>query len=292
MLAVGATMLPHLSAGATTGTRARKSRFTLWQLPLHQTATQGNSYVFRTDNGQIVVMDGGMPSEAEYLRGFLAMLGNSVEAWFISHPHIDHIGALNEFLKSPGEIRIKTVYHSPLSEEFYNKVEPDNRNITDEFYKNLKKTGIQVVDITAPGLTVDIDRVTFKILAVKNEEFTNNAYNNSSMVVKVWDAARSAVFLGDAGVEEGKKIMNSSLFDEYNCDFLQMAHHGQNGVNRDFYRAVKFNACLWPTPLWLWNNDPGTGYNTGKWNTVETRKWMDEIGIKKHFVAAEGLCVI
>jgi len=27
-----------------------------------------------------------------------------------------------------------------------------------------------------------------------------------------------------------------------------MSHHGQNGVSMDFYRKVKFRACLWPTP--------------------------------------------
>ncbi|MDR1746736.1 MAG: MBL fold metallo-hydrolase [Tannerella sp.] len=285
-IASGAVLLPKAVLGET---QSRKSQFTLWQLPLHQNHSQGNSYVFRTAKGKVIVMDGGVAPEAGYLRGFLAALGNDVEAWFLSHPHADHIGALNEILKNPDGINIKSIYHSEFSEEFYNKVEPDSRALTVDFYENLKKTPAQVTDVKTPGLTVEIDRVTFKMLSVKNEEFTNNAYNNSSMVIRVSDAARSAVFLGDAGIEEGDKILASAYRKDLDCDYLQMAHHGQNGVSRDFYRTVKFKACLWPTPMWLWNNDPGTGYNTGIWKTVETRSWVKEIGVEKHYVAAEGL---
>lgn len=32
------------------------------------------------------------------MRGFIGALGNEVEAWFISHPHDDHMGALSVIL--------------------------------------------------------------------------------------------------------------------------------------------------------------------------------------------------
>ena len=47
--------------------RDRDDTFTLWQLP-SQVNTIGNSYVIRTDDGQIIVMDGGMKEEEGYLR--------------------------------------------------------------------------------------------------------------------------------------------------------------------------------------------------------------------------------
>ena len=85
-------------------------RFTLWQLP-SQINTIGNSYVFRTDKGRIVVMDGGVREEASYLRGFLAALGNEVEAWIVTHPHFDHVGALTEILNNPAYILKKYIIH-------------------------------------------------------------------------------------------------------------------------------------------------------------------------------------
>ena len=276
---------------------ASSTDFTLWQIPLHQTQTQGNSYVFQMNDGKVVVMDGGVAQEAGYLRGFLGALGNEVEAWFISHPHSDHIGACNEILKNPDGIQIKTIYHSEFSKDFYAKVEPGSRELTEEFYANLRKPDWQeadssVVDVTEPGLTVKIGQTHFKILDVKDESVTNNAYNNSCMVIRVWDDARSVVFLGDAGVEQGDRLLNGPFRKELDCDFLQLAHHGQRGVRKEFYRAIKFNACLWPTPLWLYNNDAGKGFNTHTWETVEIRNLMDELGIEKHFIGWQGLGVV
>ncbi|MDR1964379.1 MAG: MBL fold metallo-hydrolase [Planctomycetaceae bacterium] len=268
------------------------SDFTLWQLPLHQSPAQGNSYVFRTTKGKVIVMDGGVPDEAGYLRGFLAALGNEVEAWFLSHPHTDHIGALHEILKKPDGIKINSIYHSEFSKEFYEKVEPQAMPRTIDFYDRLKKRENPATNIQEPGLVIDIDNVKFKILAVKNEELTVNAYNNSSMVIRVWDSVRSVLFLGDAGAEEGDKILLSPFRNELDSDFVQMAHHGQRGVRKEFYQSFKFKACLWPTPLWLYNNDQGKGFNTANFETVKTREWMKEAGIQKHFVSADGLYVI
>ena len=32
----------------------------------------------------------------------------------------------------------------------------------------------------------------------------------------------------------------------------------------------------------------GTGYNTGTWTTIETRKWMDELNVKEHYIEKDG----
>jgi hypothetical protein len=163
---------------------------------------------------------------------------------------------------------------------------------TIDFYDRLKKGTAHVIDVQEPGLVVEIDNVKFKILAVKNEELTVNAYNNSSMVIRVWDSVRSVLFLGDAGVEEGDKILLGPFRNELDSDFVQMAHHGQRGVSKEFYQSFKFKTCLWPAPLWLYNNDRGDGFNTSNLETIKTREWMKELGIEKHFVGGDGLFVI
>ena len=79
---------------------------------------------------------------------------------------------------------------------------------------------------------------------------------------------------------------------DLDCDYLQVAHHGQRGVRESFYKTIKFSACLWPTPSWVYNNDIGGGFNTHTLETIHTRKWMDEIGIKTHYKSFEGLTKI
>ena len=76
------------------------------------------------------------------------------------------------------------------------------------------------------------------------------------------------------------------------CDYLQMAHHGQQGCDERFYRSIRFRACLWPTPLWVWNNDVGEGFNTAWMKTIDTRRWMDEIGIEEHYPSWQGIVKI
>ena len=56
----------------------------------------------------------------------------------------------------------------------------------------------------------------------------------------------------------------------------------------DIYKFIKPKICLWCAPDWLWNNDKGEGFNSGPWKTIETRKWMDEIGAIANFPAAYG----
>lgn len=279
-----------LTLGIFSASSGMQSNFVLWQLP-SQINTIGNSYVFRMDDGKVVVMDGGVKEETSYLRGFLAALGNRVEVWFVSHPHPDHIGALNEILKSPGEIEIKKVCLSEFSPAFC-KLEPDYQVVAEDFYSNLKKSGIPVVNFTQPGLVIQVDQTTFKILCVKNEDITVNPYNNSCMVIRVGDDVKSMVFLGDAGREEGNRLLNGPYRKDLDCDYLQMAHHGQKGVSKDFYRSVKFNACLWPSPSWVYNNDEGKGFNTNTFETVDIRNLVDSLGIKKNYVSCKGLCKI
>jgi hypothetical protein len=132
------------------------------------------------------------------------------------------------------------------------------------------------------------------------------------MVIRFSDAKKSVMFLGDLGVEGGKKLLAGPFKDRLHADYLQMAHHGQNGCNEDLYRAVKPDYCLWPTPRWLWDNDreelgreingnlsgnraampPGRGKGTGPWQTLVVRGWMEKLGVRKNYVAADGLCRI
>lgn len=147
----------------------------------------------------------------------------------------------------------------------------------------------EVVDLREPGLALKIDGLNLKVLGVTNEEFRTNPYNNSSTIIRAWDRDKSVVFLGRRGVECGDKVLAGPYRDDLNCDYLQMAHHGQQGCSEEFYKSIRFRACLWPTPTWVWNNDNGTGINTHNLKTFDTRRWMDEIGITEHHISWQGL---
>lgn len=283
-------LLFFLIIGTLAASSKPKSNFTLWQLP-SQINTIGNSYVFKMSDGKVAVMDGGVSEEADYLRGFLAALGNHVDIWFISHPHGDHIGAITEILKEPKGLKIDLVVHSGFSPE-HRKTEPGSTEKANGFYEALAQSGIPQENMTEAGKVFQLDQTQFKILDVKNEDITVNPFNNSCMVVRVWDTKKSMVFLGDSGAEQGDRLLNGPYRDELDCDYLQMAHHGQQGVSKEFYRTIKFKACLWPTPSWVYNNDAGKGFNTHILKTIEIRDLVDSLGIKEQYISFQGLSKI
>ena len=285
---LSAASLPINSLASSKKTMQKGSGFTMWQLNT-QCNEIGNSYVFLTREGQVVVMDGGCSKDEYYLRGFLAHMGNHVHTWFISHPHSDHMDSLISILKEPRGITINRIVHSPFTEDLINS-EPDYAAHCRHFYHLLLQVNnIEIVELNSPGWTEDIGGLNFKILGVSNPEIIHNGYNNSSMIIKVWDKKKSILFLADAGEECGDKLLSSPFRQELDCDYVQMAHHGQRGCRQSFYQSIHFRACLWSTPQWVWDNNTGNGPGTGHLKTEETRQWMKEKGITEHHVSWKGL---
>lgn len=268
-----------------------KASATLWQLP-EQTRTQMMSYVVKTSKGGVIVIDGGVAGDASYLKAFIKRLGSHVEAWFITHPHIDHCSALAAILSDPDGILVGRMYASLPSVEWVHENEPGGSSVLRAFNQATSEAG-KCVNELVPGELLTFDEVCIEVLAVKNPEIRANALNNSSVVLRVSDPRKSVLFLGDLGPEAGEKLLASKYAKRLRADYVQMAHHGQNGVTEDFYKAVSPSYCLWATPKWLWENDQGKGPGTGPWKTLEVRAWMEKMQIKRNYVTwIDGLVEI
>ena len=258
-----------------------KGGFQLWQIASQEDKI-GNSYVMRTQNGKIIVMDGGYKEETTYLRGFLTAMGGVVDMWIVSHPHPDHTGVLLEMLKNPKGIEIKSICNSRFTEQLLDS-EKSGKHAR-ELYNAISNSKIKEISPVL-GSTMDIDGMKIKFLGVTNGDILVNPFNNSSLVMRVWDKKNSVLFLNDAGVECGDKALSLNPITDFYCDYIQMAHHGQAGVSENFYRKAKFRACLWPTPTWVYNNDCGKGFNTHILQTITTRDWIEDLGIKEQYVS-------
>lgn len=257
----------------------KKGHFSLMQIS-SATDTIGNSYLLRTKGGKVIMMDGGYASDVPKLRGKLADAGNHVDLWFISHPHEDHMEALATILADPRGITIDKVVYSRVTDKVL-EWEPECGEHARGYYRAMDNTveRTDFVNLHRPFERFDIDGIGIMILGVDHPGFKKLNFNNQSMVVRVWDDSKSVVFLGDAEVECGEALL-ASCREYLDCDYLQMAHHGQQGVSEEFYKSINFHACLWPTPSWVWNAEEG-----GWLRTWETRRWMDEKGITEHHVS-------
>ena len=180
-IAAAGLMLSDIVIGAVQSDKRRKDAgkssgyFTLLQLA-SATDNIGNSYVLQTRKGSVIVMDGGLKTDSRKLMKVLKEKGSRVTAWFLSHPHGDHIGALNEILKNREELQIDTIYHSRFPEDLIKR--EGGSALVHEFYERLAVLKDTVVeDIQETGRIIDIDGVKFMILGVTNPEITVNPYN-------------------------------------------------------------------------------------------------------------------
>ncbi|MCQ2157918.1 MAG: MBL fold metallo-hydrolase [Bacteroidales bacterium] len=242
----------------------------------------GNSYIIKTSGGKVIVLDGGPEGDAPHLRSLLKnKYGGTVDQWWVSHPHSDHIGALLEILRQPQGITVKEVYHSrfpeglgKLEQGTWNKYAVPLYDILDN------STTIKTTDLQSPGGLFEIDGIYIKVVGVTNPELTVNTegtspYNNSSMIIRVWDDSKSFLFLGDAQQECGDKLLtkNSRFYKYLTADYVQVAHHGQQGVKESFYKSITFKKCLWPTPEWVFNP------KLSSLQTENTKRWLRNKGV-------------
>ena len=273
---------------------------------LHMLAQRGDDFfrvqmmgfLLETDHHHFIMIDGGNKQDTDYFHGYIQALAGqhpTIDKWFLTHPHNDHTDVLYEMRRHfPNELTIKQLIYDFHPYEFidkYDRVSSFTAKEMEELLPGILAGGTEVVR-PKPGDVFEDDGVRIEILRVRDPELSENCINNSSMVFRVDVNVKSVLFLGDLGVEAGYEVIKNVPREKLKVDYIQMAHHGQNGANEDFYNACEFHACLWCTPVWLWNNDAGNGFNTHCFKTIETRGWMEKRGIKEHYIAMNGTQVI
>ena len=239
--------------------------------------------------GHTVVFDGGTVHDGEQMIRFLKETGRTfVDAWFFTHPHHDHVGCM-EYLRQKGEgICVKTVYHAfpdlekgPFSTLFRSEFEG-------QLWKGIWEWDSAFsVHRVKEGDLFDFGDFKIRVLRTFHPDLVD--INNSSTVYRIEGTEKSILILGDLGVPGGEDVKRRCPQSLLKADYTQMAHHGQGGVSKEFYEYIGVKRCIWPTPLWLWNNDRGEGFDTGPYLTVRTREWMDEMGVTEHIVEKDGI---
>ena len=260
-------------------------------MPKSATDTICESYVFQSETATIVI-DGGFESETESLYALIKSLGGNVDAWFFSHPHDDHYGAFCGVMKEHAdEIHVKALYYNFPADELIIENAPRFADATRKYLPMIREltaaNSIPVITMHK-GDVYDFGDFSIHVLREPDVSITNNFINNSTTVFRLDSNGRRIMFLGDLGVEGGEQLLATVPAEELKSEFVQMAHHGQQGVEKPVYDVISPDFCLWNTPTWLWDNMGDNGYDTGKYKTVIVRGWMSEIGIKKHYVNMNG----
>lgn len=275
---------------------------TIYFLP-STTGMQSLSMVIKNTQGEIYIIDGGYDSEdygdddAKLLFDVISDLCDgedlTIKGWFFTHPHSDHIGVFADFVGKYGsQVSIDTIYYSWSEQESWYKQFTETPDVSIDLvnkFKNAIPNGTTVVEPKV-GDTYNFGSFTFDILyspANDNYPFTGNDainFNNLSLVIKMTTNEKSILFLGDAGVAAGQWLLANCSSSELKADIVQMAHHGQAGVNENVYQAIDPDVALWNCDRAVYEND------NGNLQTLVVRGWMEKLGTT-NYVSKDGIYI-
>ena len=272
---------------------------------LYQLAPEKNSlmqsYVIKTANGKLIVIDGGIDGEGlerdPYMPAALrAIMGVDegeyfeVEAWFLSHAHKDHIYELSKMLRdysAESNYKINNIYFdfpefgsaeyagqngdmaaSQIKENLNKYGEVIGAAVKDgsTYYDDINGAVINS-EAVAKGLSFEIDGVKIDVLQTWDPADGTSNVNDTSLVLRVHIGEQTVLVLNDLGSNGGRRLL-ATYRDQLKSDMVQMAHHGQAGVNKDVYDAIDADVHLWPTPIWVWNNANGI------YQIDDVRQWL------------------
>ena len=251
------------------------------------------SYIIDCPDGGTIVIDGGLycAQDADNLYAELCKRGKKVDLWFFTHCHIDHYGAWMMLAERGGfDIDIgKLCFNFPSKEWLCTK---EDRHYTEKFFSLIENGHFNIVTAHANDV-FSCGGVSVEVLSEPTSYKNYRTINPTSIILKAHFPKRSVLFLGDFDTDAEDDYKAAFSIEKLKCDIVQMAHHGQGGVSRDFYGLISPKYCLYPTPNWLWENNSSCfgereTRGQGSFATPLTRLWMAELGVIRSFHAGDG----
>lgn len=248
------------------------------------------SVVMKSSDGKVIVIDGGWKDDAEHLLSVIREFGGTVDAWLITHPQADHVGAIITILREhKDEINIKNFYYNFYDKMWYRKVDEKEigsvSQLIDEFEKlpeEVKHSSMVRDDVVTLS-----DNLSFRVMNSPVPTRDRYAVNASGLMYDITIDSKHFIILGDMAAQVGDVLVSWGVLDGVVCDYVQLAHHGQEGVSRSFYEKLAPKNAIWPTPKWLFESTEESGYET-----YATKVWMQELKVNNNYAATEHDVVI
>lgn len=225
--------------------------------PAYFSVDCGMAYVIRVRDGRFILIDScaGEYEEADHLWDILVSQCETgqtpvIAAWFITHPHRDHFGGFVEFMKKYRDrVRLDSIVYSWASEDICPlPVGSDSPAEFDRMVEALRET-VRVIEPYTGQKFVYGDTVFDVLFTWQDlvpEKIPN--VNDTSLVMRMEMNGRRVLWLADLGWQAVKYLCENYEKEEFQCEIMQVAHHGYNGASDEFCRMADPSVLLWPCP--------------------------------------------
>ena len=208
-----------------------------------------------------------------------------IAAWYLTHGHGDHYGSMvkfiNTYCKNYNNYAVtidRFIANLASDEEYYNseagnKVTQYNKTVRDrmaEYSTMIKdapgeKAGFEYIKVHT-GQRFYIANVEFEVMYTHEDLYPEqlNVYNDSSTVLRTsfyytengvisGEPDASMLWLGDAQTK-ASQWMRATHGAALQTEMVQVAHHGGNGCEWEFYQLVDPSVLWWPHALDQYKN--------------------------------------
>lgn len=246
-----------------------------WEITQYSddSGSQAMFYTITSDQKDVIIIDGGYTSNADKVKRVIKEYENHVDAWILTHPHPDHLGAFNEIYAQSDEIVIGKIYDNGLDYVYYDTLDQEWDNIdTYATYLKLVEGDDRVKHIVRND-QLKIKNLTFEFMNSYDEisqGYSEDIGNDGSLVFKVSDGKQSMLFTGDCHSDSVSEYLIQEYGERLKADYVQMGHHGNNSLPKEFYEYVNPSKAFFDAPEWLVNGE--------QYSTKETEMYMMKMG--------------
>jgi len=219
------------------------AKTTLTQMEL---ASAGNSFVFQLKNGHFVLNDGGTPENLRPLLDYLEQKAPNgekpvVEAWIVSHAHMDHMGVLYELTNHPelGErISVEEMYFTEACDGAN-----EERNGTTMMFATTANVKIACAVLkTSSGEATPMYRLRTGERYYFDDITMDVVYTQDILNYKEWTTsnAQSSVLMYTI---EGQKVFITADTD-YECQMKMLEMYDDDYFNLTLYQPPHHNGNI------------------------------------------------
>jgi len=214
---------------------------------LFELSDNGNCFIIQLKNGHFIVEDGGNEQDAPYLLDYLESLtpGDEkpvVEAWFMTHAHIDHCGALKKIIADPvstSRIYVEGIYFVDPSRHVQEMIFEDVTLASAIWFvmnasKSFKQEDGSACQFYRPTLgeryyfgDISID-ITLTMDQIMDDAYYEADFNDTSTWLMHNIEGQKFLHAGDAAETTTQMAMDFYEEEYFDLDVFAVLHHGIN----------------------------------------------------------------